>query len=131
MIFERETILRLRRYAQQEKSRWGYRGEMKPGFILACERQKRGIAWNPFSVGPCPADEGLELWSKKYQEQTFNAAERWRKNTFHKLDIEKGCVIMAVLFPDDRFNKEFESQLYHWWVTQREFMLGEFECIRV
>lgn len=38
---------------------------------------------------------------------------------------------MATAFIDLRLHREFEEQLYHWWAAKREFMLGEFECIRV
>lgn len=131
MYFERQEISLLRRNAKEAKRMWDYRGMDKHGYILACEKPNRGITFQKFGVSPCSADEALEKWEKVYQDRTFNTAERWRKATFQKLDIEKGRVIMAVLFPDERFNKEFESQLYHWWATKREFMLGEFECIRV
>lgn len=132
MVFEKESFIRVRRYAEDKKDYWGYLSSGNPGFVLACERPTtKGIYYQIASSPKCPQDDGLKWWENVTQDKTFKSAERWRKGAFEKLGIEKGRIITAVLFPDERFNREFESQLYHWWATQREFMIGEFVCLHV
>lgn len=125
MQFERQEILLLRRYAQKAKRNWSYRDEPKPGFVLACEKPHRSIAYNIFYL------ENEEQWLKTSQPKTWIMAESWRIKTFRALGINQGRVIMATTFIDQRLHREFESQLYHWWASHRQFMLGEFELIRV
>ena len=124
MQFERQELLLLRRRAEKAKQKWQYSGERKPGFVLACEKPHRSIDSEVFY---CDTED---QWLKTCQQQTWIMAEGWRIKTFRALGINQGRIIMATTFIDQRLHREFESQLYHWWASHRQFMLGEFELIR-
>ncbi len=117
-MFETQQIILLKRKARIKKHSKEY------GFIFSFERDDKTIKMISFIK---PSEES---YFKITQDGFCNNADRCAKKVRLEWEVEKLKVVMATAFKDDRLTREFESLFFHWWASNRDIMLGDFEVVR-